>query len=83
MSSSNHVNYAEVGVSTTSSFKLQIHPCLLRHYSVNIPDWVNEPNAKWWSNGEIDDEGTLHLEWNGYDEARNHLSTNYCKWCPK
>ena len=40
----------EVGVSTTSSF----NPIPSAEQSVNIPDWVKN-NAKWWSNGEIDD----------------------------
>ena len=43
----------EVGVSTTSSFKPS--PSMSApSQSVNIPDWVKN-NAKWWSNGEIDD----------------------------
>ena len=43
----------EVGVSTTSSFKP--NPSMSTpSQSVNIPDWVKN-NAKWWSNGEIDD----------------------------
>ena len=40
----------EVGVSTTSSF----NPIPSAEQSVNIPNWVKN-NAKWWSNGEIDD----------------------------
>ena len=40
----------EVGVSTTSSF----NPIPPAEKSVNIPNWVKN-NAKWWSNGEIDD----------------------------
>jgi len=40
----------EVGVSTSSSFT----PTPSTQQSVNIPDWVKN-NAKWWSNGEIND----------------------------
>ena len=43
----------EVGVSTTSSFK-PTPSMSTPSQSVNIPDWVKN-NAKWWSNGEIDD----------------------------
>ena len=43
----------EVGVSTSSSFAPT--PSMpTPSQSVNIPDWVKN-NAKWWSNGEIDD----------------------------
>ena len=40
----------EVGVSTSSSFV----PTPSTQQSVSIPDWVKN-NAKWWSDGEIDD----------------------------
>ena len=40
----------EVGISTSSSFT----PTPSTQQSVNIPDWVKN-NAKWWSDGEIDD----------------------------
>ncbi|MDC0159438.1 peptidase, partial [Candidatus Nitrosopelagicus sp.] len=40
----------EVGVPTSSSF----NPIPSAEQSVNIPNWVKN-NAKWWSNGEIDD----------------------------
>jgi hypothetical protein len=42
----------EVGVSTGNSFIGT--PSSTPTQSVNIPDWVKN-NAKWWSNGEIDD----------------------------